>query len=254
MAIKKFWWLLLLPFIPVVLNYLLPLGNYSNIGGEESLVIWLEFWGTFVNTLIFCATTIFVLLKQIDNNKEENNLNRTMINRQIELSKYMCFLEVSEIYVNCFDKTELFNLYNLWRTDREFHRDLQKKVSDLISKLDLAWYKLSQLIPTEEKAFKIQQEFNMKTLRKLLNFFWDLFHIRGTGIYNKGKLTPTEYQHDLEWMQILFPKIDDLIEVPEYLSDRLEEFKEIQYKKIVNQFCDYLSYRKEKLDNLTHNG
>ncbi|MDE7438669.1 MAG: hypothetical protein K2M93_09325, partial [Muribaculaceae bacterium] len=114
MNIKKFWWIFLLPFIPVALNYLLPLGNYSKIGGANSLEIWLNFWATFINTLIFCGITIFVLYKQIQSNSNESKINRRQLKYQIELSKYHNFTQISENFIKYFDQNLILKLYFSW--------------------------------------------------------------------------------------------------------------------------------------------
>ena len=75
--LKEYWWLIIIPFVPVALNFLLPLGHWSKIGGENSTSIWLSFWASFSNSLIYCFVTFWVLRRQIKNDAKQNDLNRT---------------------------------------------------------------------------------------------------------------------------------------------------------------------------------
>ena len=79
--------ILIILIIPPLLNWLLPKWNFSNIGGDNSVVVWLNFLASYINSLIFCAVTIIVLYKQIKSNDIQNEVNRESNKSENELNR-----------------------------------------------------------------------------------------------------------------------------------------------------------------------
>lgn len=205
---KRFIWLLLLPLIPIVLNYCLPLANWSRIGGKDSLSIWLNFWATFSNTIIFCGVTIFVLYKQIIANQKENEENRTnnekqnKINRQHTLNSLVItkrtnelssFIPVCSEYITLFD----FDLIHLMKIDWMMHKYdstfCQKIIQDRIEFSKKVWFnfKLTLSVNEDSNSFLESQEkiFNdLISLLSLLQMLFGLNHFDYTSKDGKVKI------------------------------------------------------------------
>lgn len=86
-TLKNYGWLICIPFVPIVLNFFLPMGHWSRIVGEDSPTVWLSFWASFSNSLIYCFVTFCVLSRQIHNDSVQNNLNRTSNEKENRLNR-----------------------------------------------------------------------------------------------------------------------------------------------------------------------
>lgn len=78
--IKRYWYyVLLILFVPIAINYLLLIPVFSPIVGDDKT--WLAFWGNYSSALITSTITLFVLYRQLMQNQKENEANRK-INRE----------------------------------------------------------------------------------------------------------------------------------------------------------------------------
>ena len=145
--LKKFWWVGLIPLIPIALNFLLPIANWSLIGGENSLTVWLSFWSSFSNSLIYCCVTFLVLYRQIKNDTRQNSLNRksnereNQLNRQDNITQneqnreinlktiqYNTQLsQLSNIIPICAEYVSQFDLSDIKILKREWHSNIRTK-------------------------------------------------------------------------------------------------------------------------------
>lgn len=245
---KKLYWLLLVPILPIILNYTLPLGSFSKIGGDNSLSVWLNFWATFSNTLIYSGITIFVLYKQIRSNAIENMLNRQQLKYQILQSQYLNLSSESERFVRFFNGSVSNNTFMSWLDGSRSYKDCQDKVIALQSELLSSWFKLSQLIPIQDSSFREQQEKNMKKLLQLYDFYIDIFQVKGTGILRVKELSAKEYKECFDYLHTRFPEIEILHDIVFEHIDYLNGYSDILYYKIVQQFCDYLNGKKKEIN------
>lgn len=245
---KKYYWIVLfgLPLIPIMLNYFLPLGNMSNIGGENSLVVWLNFWATFSNTLIYSIVTIFVLYKQLKSNEQENRLNRLLISQQIADNNYVLIANASNNFIRLFEETTIHKLYINWLQGSKNKNECQNIVYDLIFELRNSWNKLNLLISPEDEEFRKMQEKNMHKLTGLLSYYRNLFQVRGDGLLDPDKLTNNEYDNIYKYLKKMFPNIEILYDVPFEHTAFIKKFEDIRYDIIANQFRNYLNDKKPK--------
>lgn len=245
---KKYYWIVLLglPLIPIMLNYFLPLGNMSNIGGDDSLVVWLNFWATFSNTLIYSMVTLFVLYKQLKSNENENRLNRLLISRQIADNNYVLIADASNDFIRLFDGTTILKVYMNWLQGSISENECQNIVYDMTSQLNNSWHKLNLLIAPEDEEFRKTQEKNMHRLAVLFNYYINLFQVRGDGLLDYHKLTDNEYDNIYKYLKKMFPKIEILHDVPFEHIDFIKKFEDIRFDIIANQFRNYLNDKKPK--------
>lgn len=244
---KKLYLLFLIPLLPMIFNYILPLGNFSKIGGDDSLVVWLNFWATFSNTLIYSAITIFVLYKQIQNNSVENKLNRQQLKYQILQSQYLILASESERFIKFFDGSVTTKIFMSWLNGSKAHLDCQREVLEIKSEFLSSWFKLSQLIPIQDKGFLKQQEANMRKLYQLFDFYVDIFQVKGTGVLWIEKLSRKEYDDCFNYLQKRFPKIRILHDIVFEHIDYIKGYSDITHFRVVEQFNDYLDNKREKL-------
>lgn len=184
--LQKYWVyvvIILILIIPPILNWLLPKWNFSNIGGKDSLVVWLNFMASYINSLIFCAVTIIVLYKQIksndaqnkanrDANKSENELNRKSNESQNEqnrdltlrsikyesrLSALSSLRPVLSEYIALFDLDEINIMKRRWQKRILSGSEICEYIKGRIEKTKKIWYSLSiELIalPESDTFFK----------------------------------------------------------------------------------------------------
>ncbi len=250
---KTYYWIVLigLPLIPIMLNYFLPLGNMSNIGGDNSLVVWLNFWATFSNTLIYSAITLFVLYKQLKSNEQENKLNRLLISQQIADNNYNLIADASNDFLRLFDGTKIIKVYMNWLQGSKSKNECQNIVYDMKSELGNSWHKLNLLISPEDEEFRMKQEKNMHRLAELFDFYIGLFQVRGDGLITPEKLTETEYDDIFKYLKGKFSKIEILHDVIFEHIEFLQKFDDIRFYIIANQIRDYLNKKKTSTNEVT---
>ena len=75
---KKYIWIgfgLTIIVVPILLNYILIQQRFcSHIIGDE--VTWLNFWGSYLGSIIAILIPLYVLHKEIQSNKHENDKER----------------------------------------------------------------------------------------------------------------------------------------------------------------------------------
>ena len=191
--------------IPPLLNWLLPKWNFSNIGGENSIVIWLDFLASYINSLIFCAVTIIVLYKQIksnnaqnkenrDANRIENELNRKSNEAQNEqnreltlrtikyesrLSALASLRPVLSEYMALFDLDDICIMKKRWQSRELSGPEICAYIKDRIETTKKVWYSLSlelTSLPECESYFSNQNR-HYKRLLELFSTFICFFKL-----------------------------------------------------------------------------
>lgn len=183
--------------IPPLLNWLLPKWSFSNIGGEDSIVVWLDFLASYINSLIFCAVTIIVLYKQIqsndsqnkenrDANKLENELNRKSNETQNEqnreltlrsikydsrLSALASLRPILSEYIALFDLDEIIIMKKRWQSSKLSGSEICEYIKNRIETTKKIWYSLSlelTALPESESYFS-NQDAHYKRLLELFS-------------------------------------------------------------------------------------
>ncbi len=203
----KYLWLLLIPFFPIALNTFLPMGSFSNIGNKnDSLQIWLDFWATYSNSVLFCLITLFVLYKQIDSNKSENektrlanekqnednriaNEKQNIENRKLTLntltySKRMkdlsAIIPVCSEYITLFDIDEIKLLKRRWQKLEITGKVIQNHIKDRIEHGKKIWYSLSLILSSQDEdcqLFLSNQKCHIDELEKLYMILIQFFNL-----------------------------------------------------------------------------
>lgn len=197
--------ILIILLIPPLLNWLLPKWNYSNIGGDNSVVVWLNFLASYINSLIFCAVTIIVLYKQIKSNhiqneenreanKSENELNRKSNEIQNEqnrdltlrtlkyesrLSAFATLRPVLSDYISLFDLDEISIMKRRWQHHKKSGSEICEYIKERIEKTKKVWYSLSlelTALPECDSYYSNQTE-HYKRLLELYSTFICFFRL-----------------------------------------------------------------------------
>ncbi len=241
---NKIWLLVIfIPLLPILLNYILPLGNMSNIGGKDSLAVWLNFWATFSNTLIYSILTLYILYRQIQSNKIQ-------LDWQTKHSQYQSLLSATDTFLQFFDGKITNKIFSSWLDGTKTNRECQNEMFDLRSSFISAWLKISLLLPIEDEQFRTTQKANMVRLCELFDLYIELFQVKGTGILWVEKLPDDEYNQCFKYIHNIFPSINILHDVVFEHIKFLDERKDIQYNHICIQFSDYLTTKREELNNI----
>ena len=197
--------ILIILIIPPLLNWLLPKWNFSNIGGDNSVVVWLNFLASYINSLIFCAVTIIVLYKQIksndiqnevnrESNKSENELNRKSNEIQNEqnrdltlrtlkyesrLSALATLRPVLSDYISLFDLDEISIMKRRWQHHKMSGSEICEYIKERIEKTKKVWYSLSlelTALPECDSYYSNQTE-HYKRLLELYSIFICFFRL-----------------------------------------------------------------------------
>lgn len=195
---NKIWLLvLLIPILPILLNYILPLGNLSNIGGKDSLVVWLNFWATFSNTLIYSILTLYILYRQIHTNKIQ-------LDWQTKHSQYQNLLSATDTFLQFFDGKISSKIFSSWLDGSKNCRECQDEMFEIRSSFISSWLKLTLMLPIEDKEFRTVQETNMTKLCEIFDLYIELFQVKGTGVLWVEELSEKEYLKCLKYIKKYF--------------------------------------------------
>lgn len=191
--------------IPPLLNWLLPKWNFSNIGGDNSVVVWLNFLASYINSLIFCAVTIIVLYKQIKSNNAQNKENRIAnksgneLNRksnelqnqqnrnltlrtiqyESRLSALASLRPVLSEYISLFDLDEICIMRRRWQERKMSGSEICEYIKERIETTKRIWYSLSlelTALPDCDTFFS-NQTVNYKRLLELCSTFICFFRL-----------------------------------------------------------------------------
>lgn len=272
---KKFWWVGLIPFIPIALNFLLPIANWSLIGGDESLTVWLSFWASFSNSLIYCGVTFFVLYRQINNDIKQNSLNResnereNLLNRQdnitqnkqnreinlktiqynTQLSQLSNIIPICAEYVSQFDLSDIKTLKREWRSNIRTKEYCLNILSDRNNVAKNIFYRyllfLQSCDNTDENFINIQKNhihrfFELLSILKLY-FCCEVNDFRSEE--GRDNIIDKLNKNDLG---IVFSKGSDPYFQIEY------EFTEIGLNSIQTEIEYFISNQKEKISKIIY--
>lgn len=271
--LKIYWWLIFIPFIPVALNLFLPMGHWSRIGGEDSPSIWLSFWSSFSNSLIYCFVTFCVLYRQLKNDSKQNELNRisnekenrlnrndnaeqNILNREISLSTIKYNTQLSQLtnlipvcaeYIALFDLSEIKYLKHAWRR-REFSKEYcQSYLKERIHSAKEVSYKFIlylQASDSVDASFIDIQKNHIARLFNMLSMIRKYFStevIDFTTPEGRLKIIMLLNQNDLD---INFNEESDLFWQIEY------EFSELGLNSIQSEFEIFISNQKEQISRI----
>lgn len=261
-TLKNYWWMLFIPFIPVALNYLLPLGHWSKIGGVDSPSIWLSFWASFSNSLIYCFVTFCVLSRQIRNDSKQNKLNRTAnenennLNREITLSTIKYNTQLSQLtnlipicaeYIALFDLSEIKYLKRAWRRHEYSKEYCQNYFKERIHNAKEVSYKFIlylQASDSVDTSFIDTQKNHIARLFNMLSMIRKYFSVEVadfTTPEGRSKIIILLNQNDLD---ISFNEESDPFWQIEY------EFSELGLNSIQLEFEYFISNQKKQISNI----
>lgn len=81
--LKKYWVVIPIIIAPILINWLLLKPKIFDFVGDDST--WLNFWGTYIGTVLSTMVAFYVLYKQMEQNHTENRNNREL---QISILEY----------------------------------------------------------------------------------------------------------------------------------------------------------------------
>jgi hypothetical protein len=244
--LRKYGWLILIPLLPIVLNYLLPLANWSKIGGSNSLVVWLEFWASYGNALIVSVVTLFVLKRQIETNTEENNKNRKSANCQfLYIQKKQDYKELITILI------KYVQLYNLSYIEQCAKEDLINpqtcsiKFKELKKEAHYVWLQLSLFnnMDNEASSFIDSQKRNYNKLNELIDLF---IFLNGIGLYNFCSKDKDVIKQAIA----KYPKLENCAGEKNPIESIIKDYNSIQEADIEYQINQYLLSVEAKLNDI----
>lgn len=84
--LKKYgYWIILVLFLPIVINYILLIPVFLPIVGNNTT--WLTFWGNYLSAIISSAVALVVLYRQLMQNQKENEANREANKKENEQNR-----------------------------------------------------------------------------------------------------------------------------------------------------------------------
>lgn len=265
--------ILIVLIIPPLLNWILPKWNFSNIGGENSLVVWLNFLASYINSLIFCGVTIIVLYKQIksnnaqnkenrDANKAENELNRKSNESQNEqnrdltlrtikyesrLSALATLRPVLSEYISLFDLDEICIMKRRWQERKKSGSEICEYIKDRIEETKKVWYSLSLELSAlpECELFYTAQTGHYKRLLELYSTLICFFRL-DVSEYN-SKEGREKIRQALKESSYLYPFFQ---EQNNPFNDIQCEFSDICIHNIYSESQYFFNKYKEKLEEI----
>lgn len=270
---KHYWWLLLIPLIPILLNYFLPLGNWSRIGGENSPSIWLSFWASFSNSLIYCFITLVVLSRQINNDTKQNDLNRSAnrqenarnrndnitqnnLNRAItlntikyntQLSQLINLIPVCSEYISLFDISEIKYLKREWLDHVYSIEYCQKYIEERVHNSKDVIYKFLLFLQASDIIDDSFINIQKNHIERLFNMLYIIRKFFSLDLNNftssEGYLKIIEYLNQNEFDIIFNEKSDPFWQI-EF------EFSEIGVNSIQLEFEYFIAKQKEKISSI----
>lgn len=270
---KRYWPLILIPFVPVALNYLLPIANWSRIGGDDSLQVWLSFWASFSNSLIYCLITFWVLYRQIKNDTEQNTLNRSSNekenylnrqenvyqnkqNREISLNSIRYNSQLSQLngiipicseYVLLYDISDIKKLKRPWLSSKYSKEYCLNFLNEKINHIKKTWYRF---LLSVQSCDNIDISF-IETQKNHINRLYNMLYMIKKYFSNNvddfktedGRLRIIESLNNND-LDITFNNTSDPFWQIEY------EFTELGLNSIQSELEYFVINQKEKISNI----
>jgi hypothetical protein len=248
--IKKYWKLCsLILFLPIGLNYLLPIAQLSHIGGENSEVVWLNFWASYGNAIIVSIVTLFVLHKQIETNATENKNNRISADNKFTIlqqkQNYKEFLDIAIKYI------QLYDLKHIEYCAYENRYNCEKSIfilGELKKRMHYVWLQLSLNCKIDTDSYISFINVQQANYIKLTELIEKLIYLTNIGFWNVVKVDAEmqskvfERYPGLEYMEPL--SIENIINEYQFINETsIEEQVKVSIKKIESE-----------LNNNRHNG
>lgn len=140
--LKKYWVVIPIIIAPILINWLLLKPKIFDFVGDDS--IWLNFWGTYIGTVLSTMVAFYVLYKQMEQNHTENRNNRelqiSILEYQIK-SQWLTELKskMADVY-NAFSQNDLTMLgdsYGFYDKKSYIIKEI-KRISDKMKDADFA--------------------------------------------------------------------------------------------------------------------
>lgn len=270
---KNYWWLIFIPLIPVALNFFLPMGHWSRIGGEDSPILWLSFWASFSNSLIYCFVTFWVLYRQIKSDSNQNDLNRASnkkenilnrndnaeqnnLNREITLSTIKYNTQLSQLsnlipicaeYIALFDLTEIKYLERAWRDHVYSKEYYQKYLKDWINNAKKVSYRFIlylQASDSVDTSFIDRQKNHIARLFNMLSIIRKYFSVEVADFSTPDGLSKIIKLLNKNDLDIIFNEESDFFWQIEY------EFSELGLNSIQLEFEIFILNQKEQISRI----
>lgn len=140
--LKKYWVVIPIIVAPILINWLLLKPKIFDFVGDDST--WLNFWGTYIGTVLSTMVAFYVLYKQMEQNHTENRNNRelqiSILEYQIK-SQWLTELKskMADVY-NAFSQNDLTMLgdsYGNYGNNQYIIKEI-KRISDKMKDADFA--------------------------------------------------------------------------------------------------------------------
>lgn len=140
--LKKYWVVIPIIIAPILINWLLLKPKIFDFVGDDST--WLNFWGTYIGTVLSTMVAFYVLYKQMEQNHTENRNNRelqiSILEYQIK-SQWLTELKskMADVY-NAFSQNDLTMLgdsYGNYGNNQYIIKEI-KRISDKMKDADFA--------------------------------------------------------------------------------------------------------------------
>ena len=140
--LKKYWVVIPIIIAPILINWLLLKPKIFDFVGDDST--WLNFWGTYIGTVLSTMVAFYVLYKQMEQNHTENRNNRelqiSILEYQIK-SQWLTELKSKMVDVyNAFSQNDLTMLgdsYGNYGNNQYIIKEI-KRISDKMKDADFA--------------------------------------------------------------------------------------------------------------------
>lgn len=140
--LKKYWVVIPIIVAPILINWLLLKPKIFDFVGDDST--WLNFWGTYIGTVLSTMVAFYVLYKQMEQNHTENRNNRelqiSILEYQIK-SQWLTELKSKMVDVyNAFSQNDLTMLgdsYGNYGNNQYIIKEI-KRISDKMKDADFA--------------------------------------------------------------------------------------------------------------------
>lgn len=114
---------------PFFLNFILPISfkGISIIGGIDSEVIWLSFWGTYISSIISSIIAFYIL-----NINRKDNFNILIYQHECDTLREKIRILVD--YIDIYNINNVKLIYNRWKVGINKNQDLNIEIKELMDK------------------------------------------------------------------------------------------------------------------------
>lgn len=236
---------------PVLLNFLLPLAinDIHIIGGNESEVTWLNFWGGYIGSIISSIIAFYVLYV---NRKDNFNVLKYQYENSMLQEKIRTLIAYIEIY----NINNVKLIYNKWRFKKGDAASLSVEVKELLDKAFITFESFSLNYSANEFdkiPFLKKQKENYTSLVHFLQDFEVLLNFKCESWDKPSDFKAYIFLHQKECNEIISISFLEAIKNTSQEKDSLfnilcKTYKDITQQTIESQVRTYIETERLKLD------